>query len=222
MKLFERAAVRARLPLRWGQGFNPHPRLSLPLPRPVGVASEDELLVLELDEPESRAGSGPVAEADIDPTALLGQLAPQMPAEGVELLDVRTVPIVPQPMRARYSLTLDAPPADLDARIESLRVRATCLVARAADAQRPDRQVDIRPYIEQLGWDASSARLTWTLAVTPGGSARPGEVLAALGLEVETLAHRIIREHVDWQFEKPVSAATPAATGAADRKDDRV
>ena len=48
LRLFERACVRAGINLQYSQGFNPHPRLSLPLPRPVGVDSDDELLTLKV------------------------------------------------------------------------------------------------------------------------------------------------------------------------------
>ena len=54
LRLFARAVVRSAfggLAVRYTQGFNPHPRLSIPLPRPVGIASDAECLVLELTEP---------------------------------------------------------------------------------------------------------------------------------------------------------------------------
>lgn len=190
MKLFERAVVRAGLPLRWGQGFNPHPRLSLPLPRPVGVASESDLLVVELED---------VPGPQNAPNDAMSLLAGQMPA-GVALMDARVVRGVPAPQRVRYSVPLDAPPGDLPARINALLAQPTCIIERAANASRPARPVDIRPYIETVTWDDSRGQLTWTLKVTTAGTARPAEVLSALGLPVESLAHRILREHVEWNF----------------------
>jgi len=46
MNLCERAAARAGLPVAFSRGFNPHPKISLLLPRPVGVASRCELLII--------------------------------------------------------------------------------------------------------------------------------------------------------------------------------
>jgi len=46
LRVFQRACVRAGIEIQYSQGFNPRPKLSLPLPRPVGVASDDELLCL--------------------------------------------------------------------------------------------------------------------------------------------------------------------------------
>lgn len=43
MRLWERVLRRAELPLAYSQGFNPHARISLAAPLPVGVTSEAEL-----------------------------------------------------------------------------------------------------------------------------------------------------------------------------------
>lgn len=42
MKVFERAIRRARLPIAYSQGFNPHPNMVFGLPLSVGVTSEAE------------------------------------------------------------------------------------------------------------------------------------------------------------------------------------
>ena len=51
MRLFRRAVVRAGLPVSYSQGFNPHARISAPLPRPVGMASQAELVMVWMTEP---------------------------------------------------------------------------------------------------------------------------------------------------------------------------
>src|SRR5690606_16197351 len=66
MRLFERALARARLPVKHSEGFNPRPRMSLPLPRPVGVATLADRLVVELREP-------------VETTDALARLRRQMP-----------------------------------------------------------------------------------------------------------------------------------------------
>ena len=48
--IWQRAMVRADIPICYSQGFNPHIKMSLPLPRNVGVASESELLVVHISE----------------------------------------------------------------------------------------------------------------------------------------------------------------------------
>jgi radical SAM-linked protein len=48
MKLFERSARRANIPISYSQGFNPHPNMVFGLPLSVGVTSESEYADFEL------------------------------------------------------------------------------------------------------------------------------------------------------------------------------
>jgi len=50
MKTVERIFRRMELPLKFTQGFNPHPKISFAAPLPVGVSSESEYLDVELTE----------------------------------------------------------------------------------------------------------------------------------------------------------------------------
>ncbi len=51
VRLFIRALRRAHLPLAYSQGFNPHPKLALALPLPLGVLAENEPGELYFTEP---------------------------------------------------------------------------------------------------------------------------------------------------------------------------
>ena len=53
MRMFQRALVRAGAKVAYSQGFNPHLRMSLVLPRSVGVESDDEVLCVWLEEGET-------------------------------------------------------------------------------------------------------------------------------------------------------------------------
>ena len=197
MKLFERAAVRAGLPLRFSGGFNPHAKLSLPLPRPVGVASDDELVVMDLGDESANAPPG------LSPELVLDRLAAKLPAgDGVVLRSARPVGHVPQAKSVRYGVTLtglsSTDIAALPARIAALLASSQCVVHRRIDAEGTDRPIDIRPYVRDVQWEASWGRLTWSLAVTSAGTGRPGEVLAALNIEPGPWIHRVVRERIDW------------------------
>ena len=50
MRAMERALRRARLPLAFSEGYNPHPRVAYASALAVGVTSEGEYLDLELEE----------------------------------------------------------------------------------------------------------------------------------------------------------------------------
>jgi hypothetical protein len=54
--------------------------------------------------------------------------------------------------------------------------------------------VDIRPFIESIDLDGNG--VTWTQRITPTGTARPGEVLEALGLPALEHVHRLRRLEV--------------------------
>jgi len=50
LRTFERAGRRARLPLAFTKGFNPHPKISFAAPLSVGIAGEQEFADIELLE----------------------------------------------------------------------------------------------------------------------------------------------------------------------------
>src|SRR3989304_1593892 len=53
MRLWDRAFHRARIPLAYSEGFNPHPKMSLAVPLAVGVTSEAELMDVFVVRPVS-------------------------------------------------------------------------------------------------------------------------------------------------------------------------
>ena len=61
-RAFERAIFRARIPMAYSSGFNPHPRISYAGASPTGAASEAEYLEIGLAEVVDPAQ----AHADID------------------------------------------------------------------------------------------------------------------------------------------------------------
>ena len=50
METMKRAFIRAGIKLKYSQGFNPHPFISIALPLPVGISSSCELLDFKCDE----------------------------------------------------------------------------------------------------------------------------------------------------------------------------
>src|SRR5690349_6943223 len=73
-RAFERALVRARIPMAYSSGFNPHPRISYAGASPTGAASEAEYLEIGLAQ-------------QVDPATLAGQLDEALP-EGLDVLQV--------------------------------------------------------------------------------------------------------------------------------------
>ena len=73
-RAFERAVVRARIPVAYSSGFHPHPRISYAGAAPTGAASEAEYLEVALAQVS-------------DPAALLAALDEALPP-GLDVLEV--------------------------------------------------------------------------------------------------------------------------------------
>ncbi len=186
LRLFARAAVRAGLPIRHSRGFNPHPRLSLPLPRPVAVASDAERLVIELTEP-------------VDPDQTLHRLQAQVPS-GIRLTRVRALEpqVRCQPVKAKYRVEIPIPNRSVtEDRAVALLGPAPIPATRTNLKTGKVTNVDLRPFIEALA--VGDAQIEMELHIVAGTSARPAEVIAALGLDAALITHRVRRLEVEWQ-----------------------
>lgn len=73
-RAFERAVFRARVPMAYSSGFNPHPRISYAGAAPTGSASEAEYLEIALAEV-------------VDPAGVQAQLEEALP-DGLDVLEV--------------------------------------------------------------------------------------------------------------------------------------
>ncbi len=186
VRLFARAAVRGGLSLCYSEGFNPHPRVSLPLPRPVGVSSDAERVLLEQSEP-------------IGPDETLRRLKAQVP-EGITL--TRVLPLAPGercvPVSVVYRINLPVPdPSAIQDRAAALLGSASISVRRTDHKTGRAKDVDIRPCLARLTVDDGGVEME--LSVTNGIMARPAEVVDLLGLEAEQVNARTRRLEVEWQ-----------------------
>ena len=186
LRLFRRALARADIPVRYSEGFNPHPKVMIPLPRPVGVASRDEALVLE-------------THRIIDPDQALQRLQEQTPND-IEVISLRRMERGEQmePERVCYRLDLsDMNIDDLEARVEKMLTAETIPIERKSPKSKVARQVDIRPYLVDLR--AAGQMVEFTLMVTGNGTAKPAEIAGALGYDPGSINHRIERLEVQWR-----------------------
>lgn len=186
LRLLERALVRARLPLRYSEGFNPRPRMSVALPRPVGVASSDELVVIEVTEP-------------IETSAAARQLAPRMP-EGLSIVSVEALSEGDRrmPDEAHYAAPLAPEQREQVARrAKELLDASEFRVTRTTPGRgAAPKVVDIRRFL--LAVDVDEHGVRWRQKVTGAGSARIAEVLEALGLPAGEHLHEVRRERVTY------------------------
>lgn len=175
----ERVVRRAKLPVAYSEGFNPHMKISFASALAVGVTSEAEYLDVELTE-----------QPDI--AWLKSQLVPQLPV-GIELKEAK---YIAQPSKAlmavvnlaTYEITVpllaeanwDSVSKSLDAFTNELEVVYT------KQTPKGRREVDIKEYlaesvtIKSLQDNAQQAVISLAIKIMPNGSVKPVEVLQAL------------------------------------------
>jgi radical SAM-linked protein len=188
LRLLTRALVRSGWPLAYSHGFNPRPRLTVPLPRNLGTAAMCQVALVELREPRR-------------PDELRASLAAQLPA-GCELLGViaPAPAATPHPQGVTYELDLSAEHADgLVPRLQQLLTRESVPIQRDAGPEKPGVLIDIRPYIDQL--ELNGRRLRFVLRFAEQRTARPSEVITELGLPAADYNHRLRRVAVQWDME---------------------
>ena len=54
LRMFQRAFMRSELPISYSQGFNPHQKISIAFPLPLGTTGTNEYMDIELDEELSK------------------------------------------------------------------------------------------------------------------------------------------------------------------------
>lgn len=191
-KVFQRACVRAGMNIQYSQGFNPRPKLSLPLPRPVGIESDDELLVLRV--------SRDLLETDIE-SRIMAELSLQLP-EGCELLSVKID-------KANTSFRPCSAMYVLEVRGEYLNEKLKATIKRLLNSESLNVQrkigvkdsglktVDVRGFFKSIKLDQNS--IIVECKVSPAGSIRVEEILNLLELDADKLGAPIRRTNVQWQ-----------------------
>jgi radical SAM-linked protein len=169
LRCLERMLRRAGVPMALTRGFNPRPRITFALALGLGIEARSEVVDLELAEPCA-------------PLEVMARLQAVAPA-GFDWLEAQALPPEagpPRPLSVEYRLPIAA---------------AQCNQARAALGaflesetwpllrRRPSGEstFDLRPHVVAAELPEDGL-LRFRLKVAPDGSARPEEVLEALGL----------------------------------------
>jgi len=175
LRTMERGSRRARLPLAFTQGFNPHPRISFAAPLPVGVQGEDEYMDLELESP-------------MQAPVLVERLNTCLPY-GLEILEAREVKgAAPSLMgmveQATYA-AVTIRPADINEKslissIKAFMEQQEVIIDKKT--KKGTKAKDIRPGIVKLSGDSKEDRLFIYMTLKTGSreNVRPEEVLRAL------------------------------------------
>lgn len=173
-RAFDRAVRRAELPVSYSEGFNPRAKISFAAPLPVGIQGEAEWCVIDLERP-------------LPPAEVQSRLEAQMP-EGITLWGVDIRPRgrrspTAEITEAEYQAVLGAgapEPAELAAAVAAILAAPSLIVER--HTKRADGPQDIRAGL--LGLELAQDQppvIALRLRIAEGQTAKPDEVLAALG-----------------------------------------
>jgi radical SAM-linked protein len=169
-RAFERAVFRARVPMAYSSGFNPHPRISYAGASPTGSASEAEYLEIGLAEV-------------VDPAALHAELDQALP-DGLDVLEVVASPggsLADLLEASHWLIDLDAPP-ELTATAVDVFLRTEAVPVQRM-TKKGLREFDCRAAVLSLAAaprDETGSRLDLVLRhAVP--AVRPDDVLSGLG-----------------------------------------
>ena len=169
--IWQRALIRASIAVCYSKGFNPHIKMSLPLPRSVAVGSDCELMVVYISEylPEDE---------------VVSRLKDQLP-DGICLIRVGYAPgkNTPLPVEVSYDIK---PHSHVDLKllnekINELNLCQEYIAERESRGRHKARSINIKDNIKEIKLEDSLIKLVVT--ITSGATARLKEITAAVGLD---------------------------------------
>ena len=185
LRLWQRALHRAEIPLAYSEGFNPHPRISLAAPLPIGVTSQAELM-------------GILCSKQVSAHFFTATVSQQLPP-GIEILQVYqvalTMPSLQSQVRSieyRVELAAEQGQKDIESALSKLLSMQHLPWRHRRDTGQ--RNYDLRTLIDDLwliDWHSGYCSLGMRLRCDNSGSGRPEQVSAALGFtDHPQLIHR--------------------------------
>jgi len=179
MRTWERIFRRAKLPIAYSQGFNPHPKFNLAAPLPLGFTSEAEVLDVWFEKD---------LQPDFIQESIEKTLPPGITINHIEPIDNNTPKIQKSLVAAEYEIRIGELPSGLESRIAALLKESTIMRIRRG------KKYDLRPLILEIRLDDEPAKakgITILLKAKPNATGRPDEVLHALEIDpLETHIHR--------------------------------
>ena len=188
MRTFNRAVNRARIPIAYSQGFNPHPVLSFAMPLSVGVTSDSEYLDMELQD--SMTGD-----------EIIERLNSSLP-EGIRVLkavEVEKKDTLNNITMADYNVQVELSSAFNSNFDESL---ASFLqldeIVMEKESKKKTRQVNIKPDIYHLSVNQQTnevIELKMRLAAGSVSNLKPDLVIEALKQHIQGFEPDYVRIH---------------------------
>ena len=187
--IWERSLRRARIPLRYSQGFHPRPKMNFAAPLPVGCGSSADLMDIWLEKA--------MDAFDIIP-ALQNRTPANLHVIDVSTVDTNAPTLAEQLESAEYIVWVQGLKSDeLQRKIDSLMARDTVVRPRRGRKYR-GKTYNLRPLIKDLGvtadFEHDAIKIWMHLQALPGATGRPDEVLKAM--EAIDSLRRCTRSHL--------------------------
>ena len=188
LRTFHRAVRRAGTPIKYSQGFNPHPLMSFGMPLPVATTSECEYLEMELTE-------------KIPPQDILAHLNSVLP-QGLSIRNVVDLSQTKYPKLSEVNMAAYDVYAELIQMVidlpkeigKMMQMTAITMEKRGKKGtKKVMKQVNIRPLIHQIevvAQNEKSVQLKMVLSSGSEGNLKPALLLEAMekhigGIEIE-------------------------------------
>lgn len=176
MKTIERAIKRAKLPVAYSEGFNPHMKLSLASALGVGVSSMCELCEIEFYR-------------ELDKQTIVEALQAALP-RGIKIIgaqpaDKKADKLMASVQAADYEVTVELLPHAL---LDTLVVYADYakLTTMSFEKKMPrgkgSKIVDVKDFVGDVAFNVKEGKLTvkFSCKITPTGSLKATEIMSAL------------------------------------------
>ena len=190
--VFQRAFIRAGINLRYSQGFNPRPKLSLPLPRTVGVECDEDLLCVGLADIEQGD--------NLNIEELQNNLSAQLPC-GCKLLGVNAIETkkAHKAVSAVYIFPIQKVALSKQTKeaAEKLPSIDQLYIDRRTDAKGNTRRVNVAGFIESV--KINSADIVVKCKISSAGTIRVDEISNLLELDGSMLTGPVRRTAVKWE-----------------------
>jgi radical SAM-linked protein len=172
----QRACKRAGLQMVYSEGFNPRPKISLVLPRPVGVQSEEDLMLLQVQSV---------------PQNISATLQNQLPS-GCEVYDIahKESNKPSHPISTIYTIPLKSSQSNLQEKINKLLDSESIIVYRQHKKGRAKNK-EVRDFIEYI--ELKDNKIAAKCRITGYGSIRVDELMRLLDIKTEDLDGAIKR-----------------------------
>jgi radical SAM-linked protein len=181
-KAWQRILRRAELPLAYSEGFNPQPKITFAAALPVGCTSEHEVMDLVLS---------PALEIEVARAQLERALPPGITLRSIEAVPLKAPALQAQLLAADFEIVVEA--AAASAALPD-RVRAFWAATEVA-RERRGKTYNLRALVQALTLEPEPERavIRSRLQATEGGTGRPDELIAALGIDPAAAQIRRLR-----------------------------